>query len=548
MKRLAVRAWGTHIALGALLAYYVALSTRHLTVVPRVFEDEPWFASTGLKWATDGVFGSDMFAGFYGMERRYYAFMPVAPMLLAATFRLFGFGLLQLRLESVSLGAITLFLTYALGQRLFSRAVGVVAVAFLLIVRMDGVDAIASTGILFLDAPRIGRYDMPTPVFGLAALLVYLAARDRDRHGTDARVGPLYAVAGALAGLSGLTHLYGLFWPVALGVLAMLDRVRRSAIVWLGVGFLLPWLPYALYVLTDLHNWAGQTRGWAPRFGLRDPAWYLRNVLREPFRYAPGLGEVSPAWLLRPGLWAGLILIPASLVALIQRARGDSDARALAVTATLIPLLFALLITFKFRNYKVAFFPLLALSAAWGLCALWAAADSGPGRRWWRAAILLVATLATAEGLSRAAVIERLAGTVSPYAPYVTRIRAHIPPGTRVLGLHTYWIGFEDTHYRSWWVPVAQMDAWYHTPQLTLDEAMQRINPEVVLLDERMRAYLVKPMDPKDPRPAQIKVWLQGWVVVATVDDSTYGRMDIHRPRERARGGLLERPLGLAVP
>jgi len=168
-----------HVALGALLAYFVATSVRHVDVVPPVFEDEPWFASTGFKLATDGVFGSDVFTGFYGMERRYYAFMPVAPMLLAAAFRLFGFGLVQLRLESVALGAMTLALTYALGRRLFGHAVGVVAVAFLVLVRTDAVTRIAPTGILFLDAPRIGRYDMPTPVFGLAALLAYVSARDR---------------------------------------------------------------------------------------------------------------------------------------------------------------------------------------------------------------------------------------------------------------------------------------------------------------------------------------------------------------------------------
>jgi 4-amino-4-deoxy-L-arabinose transferase-like glycosyltransferase len=522
------RTWVSRFALAGLLAYFLTISVRHLTVAPPVFEDEPWFASTAYKLATDGVFGSDLFAGFYGMERRYYAFMPVAPMLLAGAFRLFGFGLLQLRLESVALAAITLVLTYAVGRRLFGPAVGVVAVAFLLLVRMEGVHRFAPTGILFLDVPRIGRYDMPTAVFGLAALLGYLVARDRDIRGT--RVWPLYGAAGVLAGLGGLTHLYGLFWIVGLGVLAILDRAGWRRIVALGIGFLLPWMPYALYVVTDLHNWAGQTRGWAHRFGLDDPMWYLRNVLREPFRYGPG-GQPSLAWLPRPGLWAALAAIPVSLVVLARGARSDPNARALAVPAILIPVLFALLITFKFRNYKVAFFPLLALAAAWGVCALWRAADARPDRRWVRPAMLLVAALAGGEGLSRAVALERLAATTSPYAAYVARIRAHIPPGTRVLGLHNYWIGFEDTDYRSWWMPLVQMDAWYHTPQLTLDEAMAAINPQVVLLDRRMRDFLATPLDAKDPRPAQVKRWLSHWVVAAVVEDRTYGRMDIYRRR-----------------
>src|SRR5688572_31496842 len=97
-----MRAASPRLALAALLASYLVLSIRHLTVVPPVFEDEPWFASIGFKLATDGVLGSDMFAGFHGMERRYYAIPPVAPVLLGGAFRLAGFGLLQLRLETVA--------------------------------------------------------------------------------------------------------------------------------------------------------------------------------------------------------------------------------------------------------------------------------------------------------------------------------------------------------------------------------------------------------------------------------------------------------------
>ena len=36
--------------LGALLLMYLAVSLRHLTIVPPVYEDEPWQASTGLTW------------------------------------------------------------------------------------------------------------------------------------------------------------------------------------------------------------------------------------------------------------------------------------------------------------------------------------------------------------------------------------------------------------------------------------------------------------------------------------------------------------------
>src|SRR6476620_3699366 len=107
------------VALVGLLLIYLAISLHHLDVVPQVDEDEPWQASTGWKLATEGVFGSDMFAGFYGMERRYYGFMPLHQLLLAGIFRIAVVGVFQARFETVILGLLTLALTYTLAQRLF---------------------------------------------------------------------------------------------------------------------------------------------------------------------------------------------------------------------------------------------------------------------------------------------------------------------------------------------------------------------------------------------------------------------------------------------
>src|SRR4051795_5348303 len=100
------------IALAALaVAVFVVSGLRHLDSAPQVYEDEPWQASTAYKLLTSGVFGSDLFAGFYNMNQRYYGFMPLHPLLLAGFFRAFGVGLAQARLETVTLSALTLVLT-----------------------------------------------------------------------------------------------------------------------------------------------------------------------------------------------------------------------------------------------------------------------------------------------------------------------------------------------------------------------------------------------------------------------------------------------------
>jgi 4-amino-4-deoxy-L-arabinose transferase-like glycosyltransferase len=518
------------IALVLLLAYYLAVSVRHLTVVPPVFEDEPWFASTAFKLANDGVFGSDVFAGFHGLEHHYYGFPPVAPLLMAGAVKLIGFGLFQIRLESVLLGAITLLLTYVVGRRLFNPMVGLLAVAFLLFVRTGAESRSSPTGILLLDVARIARYDMPVPVFGLAALLTYLVARDRDRWW-------LYVLAGCFGALSMLGHLYGVFWIVAIGVLASWDhrqtvktgRYHLAPVALLGTGFVLTCLPYALYVLADLHSWRAQTRNWAPRFDLLHPSWYVTNLLGEPRRYAPGLGELGSSWLLRVGLWTSIVAIPASIVGLARRGRTDPGARALAVPVILIPALFALLITMKFWFYKVGFWPLFALAVAWGTWTLWQAAGAKPARRWWRSVMVALGFTVVGEGLTRVAELERLAASTSPYERFIARVRQHIPHGTRVLGLHNYWLGLEDTRFRSWWVPLVKtVDGAPGGRPLTL-ETLHEIDPEIVLLDVHIRRYLDAPANAYGGRHTLVKAWLRDWAVAAAVDDRTYGRMEILR-------------------
>ena len=58
-------------ALAALMTLYLAVSLTNLAIVPPIHEDEAWQASVGWKLATEGVFGSDMFAGLGRADERY---------------------------------------------------------------------------------------------------------------------------------------------------------------------------------------------------------------------------------------------------------------------------------------------------------------------------------------------------------------------------------------------------------------------------------------------------------------------------------------------
>ena len=63
----------------------------------------------------------------------------------------------------------------------------------------------------------MNRYDIAVPVFGLMALWSFNLARARGW-------GLMFFTAGLFAGLSTLSHLYGIFWMV------VLLRVARRAL------------------------------------------------------------------------------------------------------------------------------------------------------------------------------------------------------------------------------------------------------------------------------------------------------------------------------
>src|SRR5262249_303598 len=142
--------------------------------------------------------------------------------------------------------------------------------------------------------------------------------------------------------------------------------------------------------------------------------------------------------------------------------------------------------------------------------------------------ILLLAVIA--EGVTCIATLEAAAAITTPYADFITRVRAYIPAGSRVLGLHTFWFGLQDLDYRAWGVPLLHAGGNYGLPPLPLDQTLDSISPDVILIDVRLRTYFDNaPI--ADPRPGIIHQWMErrGYVRVTVIEDKTYGRMEIYR-------------------
>src|SRR5689334_7047301 len=166
-KRLESSLHGLAFALA--LVDYFAATLPHLSDFPLMGQDEPWIAAPAANLAMHGVYGDDLFTGYYGMDRRTYNFPPLFPLTEALAFRLLGVGAWQARLVAVLFGAATLGLTYALGWRLYGGALGALA-AWLLVGLRLALEPQAS-GIPFLDLARVARYDIAVPPLVLATLL-----------------------------------------------------------------------------------------------------------------------------------------------------------------------------------------------------------------------------------------------------------------------------------------------------------------------------------------------------------------------------------------
>ncbi|MCC7361386.1 MAG: glycosyltransferase family 39 protein [Anaerolineales bacterium] len=527
------RRWPITLALAALLLAYWVLELRALAVVPRAYEDEPWTASTSWTLATRGVFGTPLQGGLFGSARHYFGFMPLYPVLQAGMFRLAGLGLWQARLTSVFLGLLVLALTFALGRRLFGAPVGLLAVATLLLAHTAGQTIYRPTGILLVDFARFARYDIAVPVFGLSACL----ALGRAGPPAGRRAAGRAALAGALGGLAGLAHVYGWFWLAALGA-ALLHFGRRSrssrwavqtiGALTLGAGVVL--LPYGLYVLRHWSDWLGQVSLYRDRLAPFDPGWYAHNLLTEAQRYGPGLGSDWRGWL-RPGLWLMLLAGLPAAVALARQAGRRLPLAAYAWGLWLLPGLLALLVSSKVANYLLLYWPLAALAVAWGLSAAWrlAGVRSWP---WLRGLLVVGCAWAAWEGAGLWRQLDQAAAHTTPYAAYTHRLRAAVAAASSVarpsvLGLHTYWFGFSDLPYTSWYYPVVRAGFPPAGAAVPITDTLAALAPQVVLVDVRTRAWLAA-----GPDGPTVEAWLaRDYALTGGVNDATYGRTDVYARR-----------------
>jgi 4-amino-4-deoxy-L-arabinose transferase-like glycosyltransferase len=523
-RRLAIEVGALTLAVLILLVSTLPNLANH----PTITDDEMWVFSASYKLAEEGVFGSDMFAGFFHADQRYFFNMPGHHLAIAAAFKLLGAGVAQARLVGVVYGIATLVLTYLLARRLYGVSAAILAIGLLLFLRLNmGFD----TGLPLQELAVNMRYDLAPVPFILGGVLLLLGGPSLKQAG----------LAGLLFGLAILMQFYGAFiLPMALAFLwlerlPVKERLKLVAAL-LGAAALVG-LPYGAYILADYENFKGQAGTIDRRAHFDRPGFYTDNLLNEPDRFLRPLAfkevprgadhaEVSPMWLSleetltrRPSAKLAVIVgLPVTLLYLGRRylqERRRGDLLLLLCLGGLV-LQYALFESAKFYIYWVPVVPFLCIGIAATVVALLrlAVGDETPrdesrgspnrrrsGRVLWMAASALTGIfllIVFAEGTVARVGGLRTAPDATNYERLSVEIERYVPDGSRVVGSTSLWWGMRDTDYRSYFLffYLTRPDAGEH--KTTISGFLNDFDPEYLVLTRLAIGELETHLSPGD--------------------------------------------------
>lgn len=340
--------------------YYFAASYK-IAISKEPWIDEGWFASPAYNLAFHGFMGTTVLeptgswlkGELKGIHEFTYWVMPLYLVAQAGWYRLFGFGLLQMRLLSTFWGVVALaslyFIVDCLTQNSFAASLAVCLTAF---------------DFTFLWSATDGRMDMMCVGLGLAGLAAYLLIRNQN---------PLYSLFAAnfLMAASVFTHPNGVIWVLCLATLVLSFDRKRLRLV--DICSVLPYAAFAagwgIYIakrpdyfiaqFTANANLPTGSRG----AGLLHPDIAFQ---REFFRYLSNFRDPNwswPGW--PPAIWIPVLYGVACVAAYLQHRKTRDKALGFALEfLVLCVFMMTFFDTLKAENYLVLAMPLYAVVAA----------------------------------------------------------------------------------------------------------------------------------------------------------------------------------------
>jgi hypothetical protein len=397
--------------------------------------DEGWFAAPAYNLATEGSLGMPVLeptgswlrADLTGIRQHTYWNMPLGMVVQGAWFRLFGFGLLPMRVLSILAGLVVLAAWYLivllLTQDRYAASCGFILLAI---------------DYTFLWGAADGRPDMLCLAMGSAGLASYLALREMN-------LVTAMLVSNTLAATGVFIHPNGVMAMAGLAFLVLYFDVRRLNIRLLIVGTVpyvigaLGWLCYigeapSLFLAQFTAN-ASVGSGSRWRVFLH-PIETLYNELL--LRYVAHFGML-PLWTDATTGWN--VLIPAvyfaSLVSAafsgIRKHRGNCALIAFAVISFII---------LAANGLKLQFYLVYAIPAYAAVLGIWVRYMSQ------RPAIVFVAVLLTPLLYLQSRTIIHLTASDKyhrSYLPAMQYVKRNIHPGSVVVGNSTgvFALGFD---------------------------------------------------------------------------------------------------------
>jgi 4-amino-4-deoxy-L-arabinose transferase-like glycosyltransferase len=503
---------------------FTRIATYKLEIYPPISGDESWIMSVAYKLTTQGVFGSDLYAGLFNAERHYFIAPPVHHFLEAISFLVAGPGVAQVRWVSLISGLVVLWVATWLAYRWYGLLPALLTGLLLVFWRSHWAEL--RTGVPLFDGARSGRYDLSAVAWAWVSIGLLDSVLRRPRRGAAFALG-------ICAGLATLTQFFGAFiLPLVAGV--WLWRRRRQALsdpisVWILLGsavVLLPYLLYAAYYSTDLIEQTAWFK--ADRVQFASLAFYIENISTEPRRYSMLIRwSHLGSWLLIAGVGARLLSIYRRS---IQKIRSREQILWPSV------LVFAGLLTLV-DHTKALLYALILLPS---LCIIVAVSIADVLAWGWARqhllARLLIAVLGTAllaaiavEGVSAELTSQRQAAPGNPYLELGERLSAHLPPNSTVLGTDRFWWALHEHPYRSihgfFNTGRAYTSVGRSEPAFAAWVAQQHI--DVILLNADMR-------DTVAHYPVSVRSQVLDFIRICSVpiaaeNDATYGHIEIHQ-------------------
>jgi hypothetical protein len=507
-----------------------------------VTNDEGELISVAYKLATQGVMGSDLFAGFFGADQHFFFVLPVQHVLEAVTFRVFGAGIAQARWVSLVAGVSIVWLVGWLAWRWYGLATAIVCE--LLLVAWPSDFTAAAYGLPLFGVARTARYDVLAVAFAWLALALVDVGLRRPRA--------LSAFAvGICCGLAALTTFLGTFvlplvvlswrWAHAWPSTGRGPRVPRHGSVpgsrskasndrtlyWIIGGAALVPLLWAVQLLRFPADLAGQLAVYGGRGDFLRPDFYLANILSEPTRFQAlqpdSANSLVGGWLLI-GIWPAV----AYLAWRSRRPAATGDRILLSSLLTFEGLLLLLDQT-KTPLYAIILFPSVCMALAAGLTA----ALQTAWRHGWvprASSVALAAALAFSIGSDAVSDYQLTfdqSAAAGRYLDVGGEIERSLRPGARVLGPERWWWALHDHPYlslRNLWFQWTASAATGRTPEFV--DLVTWSRADTVIVNDNVRGDVLD-----FPGTLQQQFWTfidTCTLRVADLNDPTYLDLEVY--------------------